>query len=171
VNNLADDVTRDLPEGTVTFLFTDIEGSTQLLRTLGERYKKLLADHHQIARAIFSKWNGREVDTEGDAFFASFPRAYGADYPDPDSFMRTFAANCGTWEDTAFKTLVNQARCTDDQNERISLYHEADRILVEAAAIIPMTYLRWHWLAKPWVRSRLSELLDHRWKDVVIEPH
>ncbi|MGD8858206.1 MAG: AAA family ATPase, partial [Chloroflexota bacterium] len=65
----------NLPEGTVTFLFTDIQGSTQLLHQLGDRYIQLLADHHRILREIFARWNGREVDTEGDAFFVSFPRA------------------------------------------------------------------------------------------------
>jgi len=166
VNNLADDVTRDLPEGTVTYLFTDIEGSTQLLRTLGERYKKLLADHHQIARAIFSKWNGREVDTEGDAFFVSFPRATEAVEAVVEA-QRSFAE----WEDIEYKTLVNKARCMDDHGERISLYHEADRILVEAAAFIPISYVRWHWLVKPWVRSSMADLFSHRYLDVVIEPH
>jgi len=75
VNSLSDDARRDLPGGTVTFLFTDIEGSTELLRELGEEYMTLLADHHQILRSCFNRWNGREVDTEGDAFFVSFPRA------------------------------------------------------------------------------------------------
>jgi len=75
VNKLSDDATRDLPEGTVTFLFTDIEGSTELLRKLGEEYMILLADHHRILRSSFKKWNGQEVDTEGDAFFVSFPKA------------------------------------------------------------------------------------------------
>ena len=56
---------QDLPEGTVTFLFTDIEGSTQLLHRLGDQYITLLADHHRILRGIFAKWHGREVDTEG----------------------------------------------------------------------------------------------------------
>jgi len=75
VNERAGELARDLPEGTVTFLFTDIEGSTELLRELGEEYMTLLADHHQILRSSFENWNGREVDTEGDAFFVSFPRA------------------------------------------------------------------------------------------------
>jgi len=75
VNERAGELTRELPEGTVTFLFTDIEGSTELLRKLGEEYMTLLADHHLILRSSSENWNGREVDTEGDAFFVSFPRA------------------------------------------------------------------------------------------------
>ncbi|TFH36087.1 MAG: tetratricopeptide repeat protein [Anaerolineales bacterium] len=66
---------RELPEGTVTFLFTDIEGSTELLQRLKDQYAKLLADQREILRAILEKWGGREVDTQGDAFFVAFPRA------------------------------------------------------------------------------------------------
>ena len=65
----------DLPAGTVTFLFTDIEGSTKLLDQLGEDYAELLADQRHIIRTAFEKHGGREIDTQGDAFFASFPRA------------------------------------------------------------------------------------------------
>ena len=63
------------PSSTVTFLFTDIEGSTQLLEKLGGRYADLLAEHHAILRAAIRKWNGHEVDTQGDAFFVTFTRA------------------------------------------------------------------------------------------------
>ena len=64
--------------GTVTFLFTDIEGSTNLLSQLGDQYATLLADHHKIMRTVIQKWNGREVDTQGDAFFVTFGRALDA---------------------------------------------------------------------------------------------
>jgi class 3 adenylate cyclase len=65
----------DLPEGTVTFLFTDIEGSTRLLEQLREGYATLLADQRRILREAFAAWQGREVDTQGDAFFVAFSRA------------------------------------------------------------------------------------------------
>jgi predicted ATPase/class 3 adenylate cyclase len=65
----------ELPTGTVTFLFTDIEGSTQLLQRLGPRYGEVLADHRTIMRDAFERCNGREVDTQGDAFFVVFERA------------------------------------------------------------------------------------------------
>jgi class 3 adenylate cyclase len=66
---------RDLPTGTVTFLFTDIEGSARLLRRLGERYAGVLEEHQHILRAIFEEAGGREIDTQGDAFFVAFSRA------------------------------------------------------------------------------------------------
>jgi class 3 adenylate cyclase len=65
----------ELPSGTVTFLFSDIEGSTRLLRELGERWEETLAAHNRILRRAFSDADGREVDRQGDAFFAVFPTA------------------------------------------------------------------------------------------------
>jgi class 3 adenylate cyclase/DNA-binding NarL/FixJ family response regulator len=64
-----------LPGGTVTFLFTDIEGSTRLVARLGERYASVLADHQRLLRDAFAASAGREIDTQGDAFFVVFPRA------------------------------------------------------------------------------------------------
>jgi WD40 repeat protein/class 3 adenylate cyclase len=64
--------------GTVTFLFTDIEESTNLLDSLGNQYALVLADHHKIMRSAIRKWNGHEVDTQGDAFFVTFTRAQDA---------------------------------------------------------------------------------------------
>jgi class 3 adenylate cyclase len=66
---------RELPTGTVTFLFTDIEGSTRLLQELGDDYGQVVADHRRLLREIFKGAGGNEVDTQGDAFFYSFPRA------------------------------------------------------------------------------------------------
>jgi class 3 adenylate cyclase/energy-coupling factor transporter ATP-binding protein EcfA2 len=63
------------PGGTVTFLFTDIEGSTRLLERLKARYADVLADQRKILRAAFGRWHGREVDTQGDSFFVAFARA------------------------------------------------------------------------------------------------
>ncbi|MEX2547037.1 MAG: adenylate/guanylate cyclase domain-containing protein, partial [Chloroflexota bacterium] len=70
---------RHLPTGTVTFLFTDIEGSTKLLEELGaEPYSSALADHRRLVRDAFARHGGVEVDTQGDAFFIAFGDAAGA---------------------------------------------------------------------------------------------
>ena len=69
---------RRLPGGTVTLLFTDIEGSTVLLQALGDRYGSLLAEHHRILRAAFAEHDGTEVDTAGDGLFFTFPSARSA---------------------------------------------------------------------------------------------
>ncbi|MDQ5854174.1 MAG: tetratricopeptide repeat protein, partial [Chloroflexota bacterium] len=68
----------ELPTGTVTLLFTDIEGSTRLLQQQGERYGALLAEYRDLLRSIFQASGGHEVDTQGDSFFVAFPRAVDA---------------------------------------------------------------------------------------------
>jgi class 3 adenylate cyclase len=64
-----------LPGGTVTFLFTDIEGSTRLLQQLGDAYGDVVRDHRQLLREHLGEKGGTEVDTQCDVFFYSFPRA------------------------------------------------------------------------------------------------
>jgi class 3 adenylate cyclase len=67
-----------LPGGTVTFAFTDIEASTNLLRDLGDRYAGVLSTHRDIVRHAFRAASGVEIDRQGDAFFFAFPRARNA---------------------------------------------------------------------------------------------
>jgi class 3 adenylate cyclase len=64
-----------LPGGTVTFLFSDIEGSTRLLEQLGDGYEEVHRDHRTILREQLNEAGGQEIDTQGDAFFFSFARA------------------------------------------------------------------------------------------------
>jgi class 3 adenylate cyclase len=64
-----------LPSGTVTFVFSDIEDSTALVKQLGERYDELLTTHRRLVREGFAAYGGVEIDTQGDAFFFAFPRA------------------------------------------------------------------------------------------------
>ena len=66
---------RRLPTGTVTLLFTDIEGSTRVLHELGDGYADALAEHRRALRDAFTGRDGVEVDTQGDAFFFAFSRA------------------------------------------------------------------------------------------------
>lgn len=67
--------THPLPHGTVTFLFSDIEGSTRLLQRLGSRYTAVLAEHRRLLRKAFAAHMGYEVGTDGDSFFVAFPNA------------------------------------------------------------------------------------------------
>ena len=68
-----------LPTGTVTFLASDVEGSTRLLHDVGaERYAEVLTDHRRVVRTAYAEHDGVEVDTQGDAFFVAFPTAAGA---------------------------------------------------------------------------------------------
>lgn len=77
-----------LPEGTVTFLFSDIEGSTQLLYKLGDQFTATLNEHHTILREAVTRGGGQVVRTEGDAFFVAFPRAR-------DAVSAAVEAQCG----------------------------------------------------------------------------
>lgn len=65
----------ELPHGTVTFAFTDIEGSTALLKQLGDDYATVLSDHRRLVRDTFTRYDGVEIDRQGDAFFFAFLRA------------------------------------------------------------------------------------------------
>jgi ABC-type oligopeptide transport system substrate-binding subunit/DNA-binding SARP family transcriptional activator len=94
-----------------------------------------------------------------------------ADYPDPDNFLRVaLSRRIGNWDDT-YQNLVETARHITDQSERMKLYTQADQILVEKAAIMPLTYARSHILVKPWVNKLDKSPLDY-WscKDATIEP-
>jgi len=70
-----DRAVNDPVSATATFLFTDIEGSTALVKQLRERYHEALADHHRILREAFAAYGGTEIDNQGDAFFVAFRRA------------------------------------------------------------------------------------------------
>jgi predicted ATPase/class 3 adenylate cyclase len=65
----------EMPTGTLTLLFTDIAGSTRLLRQLGDHYANVLSECRQVLHSAFEQWNGNVVDTQGDAFFVVFARA------------------------------------------------------------------------------------------------
>jgi oligopeptide transport system substrate-binding protein len=96
-----------------------------------------------------------------------------ADYPDPDSFLRMFPIwRWSGWRNRPYEKLVEEARKVLDQGKRMNLYAQADRILVDEAVIVPLTYERTHMLVKPWVsRYPTSALERWFWKDVIIEPH
>ncbi|MBA2311205.1 MAG: adenylate/guanylate cyclase domain-containing protein [Actinobacteria bacterium] len=68
----------ELPRGTVTLVFTDIESSTRLLESLGDRYGEVLAEHRRVLRKAFTALGGVEVDTQGDALFYAFSRTQDA---------------------------------------------------------------------------------------------
>jgi ABC-type oligopeptide transport system substrate-binding subunit len=93
-----------------------------------------------------------------------------APYPDPDNFLRASPAWSHTrWRNEDYVRLVEEARGIPDQAARMRLYQEADRILVQEAAVLPLTYRRMHLLVKPWVsRYPTSAIKQWLWKDVVV---
>ncbi len=102
-----------------------------------------------------------------------FVGGWTASYPDPDNFLRVaLPLNETGWQNEAYDRLVEQARKVTEQAERMKLYGQADRILVEEAVIVPLSYARYHLLVKPWVRKYpMSPVNVWFWKDVIIEPH
>ena len=91
---------------------------------------------------------------------------------DPDGFLRAFLRPFSAWQNKDYSAVVEKARRVMDPGERIRLYGQADRILVEEAPFVPLAYDRSHWLVKPWVTafpfSALGYLIS---KDAIIEPH
>jgi ABC-type oligopeptide transport system substrate-binding subunit len=99
-------------------------------------------------------------------------QGWGADYPDPDNCLRVgFPRPWSGWRNKVYHTLVEDARRVMDQRTRMRLYREADRLLMEEAAVLPFTYGRQDLLVKPWVKAPVSAAGDLIWKDVIIEPH
>ncbi len=94
------------------------------------------------------------------------------DYPDPDNFLRVCVqSRVPDWQNEIYNRMLGEAQRTSNLNDRIRLYKEADKILIEEAAIVPITYLRWHYLVKPWVKIPTDWLSSWTWKDVILEQH
>ena len=121
--------TATLPSGTVTFLFTDVEGSTRLLTRLRGRYAAVLAEHQRLLRAAFDEHDGCEVQTEGDAFFVAFVRASDA-IAAAVSAQRSLASQC--WPegvDVRVRMGVHTGEAEVRQNGYVGLdVHRAARI-------------------------------------------
>jgi peptide/nickel transport system substrate-binding protein len=119
----------ELPSGTVTFLFTDIEGSTRLLKKLRERYGDVRTEHDRIMRAAFMEAGGQEVDTQGDAFFVAFRRARDA-VASAVAGQRSLAAHA--WPDGAVVRVrmgIHTGEPTVGQDRYVGLgVHRAARI-------------------------------------------
>jgi ABC-type oligopeptide transport system substrate-binding subunit len=148
---------------------------------LADQGRESLSDYLQ---AQWRKNLGVEVMAETvtwDAFMAQMDKepphlffcSWVADYPDPHSFLEMCVCIKWTgWQDRAYGRLVERARRVMDQRERVELYRQADRLLVEKAVIMPFTYGRIHLMIKPWVtRFPTSATRWWYWKDVVIDPH
>jgi ABC-type transport system substrate-binding protein len=93
-----------------------------------------------------------------------------ADYPDPDTFLRSSICLPATrWQNAAFDLLVNEALKASGHEERMTLYRQAENILIEEAPLLPLVYGRQHLIFKPWVkRFPTSTRRSVHWKDVVI---
>jgi oligopeptide transport system substrate-binding protein len=95
-----------------------------------------------------------------------------SDYPDPDSYLSVCVRNLlPGWRDDKYDALLEEAQRTLNQPERIRLYQQADKILIEEAVVIPIIYAQDHYLVKPWAKLPLRPYEGWDFKDVIIEPH
>ena len=147
------------PTGTVTFLFTDVEGSTRLLDRLGaDAYATALADHRRLVRDAVARNRGVEVDTQGDAFFAAFPSAedaVGAAIQAQAALAEgPMRARVGVHTGTAVATGEGYVGPDVRRAARIAAAGHGGQILVSAATAALID------------DGRLRDLGDHRFKDL-----
>ena len=149
----------DLPTGTVTFVFTDVEGSTSVLSELGaETYANALADHRAVIREACIRYGGVEVDTQGDAFFFAFPTAPGA-LDAASEFTDHLAANgqlrvrVGVHTGTPLVGEEGYVGHDVHRAARIAAAGHGGQVLVSAATA-------------PLVALELTDLGEHRFKDL-----
>jgi ABC-type oligopeptide transport system substrate-binding subunit len=122
-------------------------------------------------------WNALDVLTFQAAMNKHTPQLYreswAADYPDPDDFLRlALHQPHSRWHNERFEQLLESARRMTDAVERLKFYQAADRLLMDEAGVIPLTYGYYHCWSKPWItRFPASPLKVTYWKDVIIEPH
>ena len=149
-------IARDLPSGTVTFLFTDVEGSTKLLHELGpEGYAQALAEHRRVLREAFARHRGLEVDTQGDAFFVAFPTAPGAIAAAADA-QRELAIPVRMGIHTGTPYVAEEGYVGPDVNRaaRIAACGHGGQVLVSASTAALVTV------------DGLRDLGEHRLKDL-----
>ena len=97
---------------------------------------------------------------------------YIAELLDPDEFLRTaLPFFCTQWEEPIYDRLVERGRQLNNHMQRLQLYQEADRLLMEGAAVVPLTYGRNHWLAKSWIKFPEGAANSGSPIDIVIESH
>jgi len=149
--------------------------------TLGIIWHQRLSD---MLKHLKSHWNGDlnvevaiEITDWEDVIRTYLSRnanfmGYLADYPDPDSFLRAGIGHVlARWKNDQYDQLVEEAQRTFDQGDRIRLYQEADKILIEEAAVIPIVYIQKHYLIKPWVKIPKRGYEARYIKDIILEPH
>ena len=135
-----------------------------------------LASQWQHSLGVSITWTGVEWDAFVEQLEGRPPAIvldmWMADYPDPDNFLRVCdAVRWARWKDATFEKLVGQARGATDQGRRMAMYHEAERALMDSAAVVPLVYGRSHLMVAPAIRDYpISAIKWWYWKDAVIEP-
>src|SRR4051794_33954112 len=159
----------ELPSGTVTFLFSDVEGSTRLLTRLRSEYAGVLEEHRRLLRAAFDEHDGREVGTEGDAFFVAFARASDA-IAAAVSAQRSLASGC--WPE-GVEVRVRMGVHTGEADVRLDAYvgldvHRTARICAagHGGQVVISSSTRELVAAELPADVALRDLGEHRLKDL-----
>ena len=152
----------ELPEGSVTFLFTDVEGSTQLLHRLGQSaYAEELTEHRRVLREAFARHGGVEVDTQGDAFFFVFPSPDGALEAARDGGKGLgsgpIQVRVGIHTGTAVRTSEGYVGADVHRAARIAAAGSGGQVLLSRSTAEQVDMERF----------RLVDLGDHRFKDLL----
>jgi ABC-type oligopeptide transport system substrate-binding subunit/class 3 adenylate cyclase len=101
-----------------------------------------------------------------------FIMGWSADFPDPDSFLRVgIRSHLPRWNNKSFDRFLEEAQRTVDQKDRIRLYQEADKILIEEAVVIPIVYPAMPYLVKPWAKLPLNRSYEWGLRDIILSPH
>jgi oligopeptide transport system substrate-binding protein len=158
---------RHFPE--VVFLSPPSPAVQRAIEQVKAQWEEKLGVAISIDVRDWKTYFGKLHEAKAHLFLDSFM----ARYPDPDHCLRQVSSEERTgWQNKAYAELLERARRAMDQETRIGLYREADRILAEEAPVIAIGYGRQHLLVKPWVSQIPSSAIKYLfWKDVVIEPH
>jgi oligopeptide transport system substrate-binding protein len=153
---------RDFPTIEVAFIYQSEEINRRIERIWSSQWKEILG--------IESKWEFLDFESFLKRVQTDRPMvgsfSWAADYPDPDNFLRVGLPKFMGWRHEMFEALIERSRKCLDQNERLSMLREADKILMEEAPTIPLFYWGSSYLVKPWVRRYFPS-----WKDIIIDPH
>jgi oligopeptide transport system substrate-binding protein len=161
------------PEGSgfpvAVFLSPPSPAIRQAIERLQVQWEEKLGVRISVDIVDWTSYFVRHRKGQDQLFFNSFM----ARYPDPDHCLRGMSSGRRTWwQNEDYSGLLEGARRAMDQDVRMSLYRQADRILIEEAPVIPIGYGRQHLLAKPWVGKLPTSAIKYFfWKDVTIEPH
>lgn len=100
-----------------------------------------------------------------------FIELFAADFADPDNFLASGPQQTWlAWQDAQYQSLIEKSRRAGNQDHRLESYRQADRLLIENAVLMPIKYLRSHWLFKPWIKSfPISSIQRSLWKDVQLD--
>jgi ABC-type oligopeptide transport system substrate-binding subunit len=141
-----------------------------------EQLRYLLAQWHEELGVELSvdrilEW-GEYLETVLSRAPSLFLMGWVPDYPDPDSFLRVPIRDQSAWRHPTYDQLIGRALEVTDQRQRMQLYSQADRILMQEAPIVPLSYSQTPLLIKPWVKEYPFHAFTYwAWKHVVMEPH